>query len=158
MLERKEVTVSSGYVGIRQLTPFDDIILSGWLGDQKDDILLVNNYVIAMGVEYIDAPPPSMSREDFLIPHPTEPDNFIEVDDTEAEKDKDGKYPKKKVLNPQKPHNFIVDRTKCVRINFEHPKSLDELQKRMRLSSADWYIVAEASNRLNEPNPVLLGK
>lgn len=157
-MRTKLVTHGSGYTLIKELTPIDQTCINEMLGEKKEDSLLVENTIIAQSVLWHELPIEGLTEAEYLIPHPTQSDNFIEIEDFEAKKNKNGEYPKKRILDPNRPHNYIVDRDKCKRVEFKPAQALDELLKRMCIGISDWYIIGQASMRLNEPNPVLLGK
>lgn len=157
-LRTKLVTHGSGYTLVRELTPNDQTIITELIGDKKDDVLFCENVIIAQSIVYHEVPLENLKEEEYLIPHPTTYENWIEVEDFEAKKLKNGEYPKKKILDPNRPYNFIVDPNKVKRIQYQPADSVDKLMLRQNLGLADWYVVGQASMRLNEPNPVLLGK
>lgn len=157
-IKRKEVILENGYAGIRTTLPVDNIALSAMLGAEKDDNTVVENCMVAQSLEWVELPLEDLEPEDYLIIHPTNPDNYIEVDDFSAKKLKDGTYPKKKILDPNRPHNYVVKKECVRRYVFPKAESVGELMNRMIVPMSDWLIIAEASIRLNEPNPALLGK
>lgn len=157
-MRTKLVTHGSGYTLIKELTPLDQTCIKEMLGEKYEDTLLLENAVVAQSILWHEFPLENLTEEEYLIPHPTQPDNYIEIEDFEGKKNKNGEYPKKRVLNPDRPHNYIVDRAKVKRVEFKPALNLDELLKRMCIGLADWYVIGQASFKLNEPNPVLLGK
>lgn len=157
-MRTKLVTHGSGYTMLKELTPLDQGWINEFLGDKKDDSVLTENVIIAQSILFHETPIEGLTEEEYLIPHPTQPDNYIEIEDFEQKKNKNGEYPKKKILDPNRPHNFIVDRDKCKRVEYKQATTLAELLQRMNVGLQDWFIIGQYSMRLNEPNPVLLGK
>lgn len=165
---QKEVIGEGIIVGLRQLTPLDYQALSALLGDEKDDPQTYNTYLTAMSIVWAESPKQDLTPEEFLIKNPVKPENWIEIEDVSAKKLKDGSYPKKKILDPDRPYNWILDKTKCVRKMYapltylrdeqSMQKDINNLLERQNMSIGDFTIVTLASIRLNEPNPELLGK
>ena len=149
-LKKREIKLSEGYAIIRELSPFDNIQLAEIFKDKLEDVATLNNAIVGMSISEIISPDyDKYKEEEYLLPDPVNPHNYIEDPDDKT----------KKILDPEFPDNFILDKTKSVSTTYSPViTSEKDLYERMSMGLADWTTIAYHSLKMNEPNPNLLKK
>lgn len=151
-LRSKEISVSNGYVTIRELRPTDLIYLNSLLGEQRKDATVYESYMVALSIVKTDLLPDDCVYKECIALDQNNPHNYI------TDIDENGNEVKE--LDKNFPDNYIVIKEKCFTKTYLDNKkpTKAELEERIDMGLADFTKITLEVAKMSEPNPYQLGK